>query len=144
MTSFDTNVLLYAYDTSASEHAAARDVLESYTGSTEVVVCELTLIDLYVLLRNQAVVRRPLEPAAACAACQRYRSHPRWRLVESAPVMQDVWKMAGGAGFARRRVFDARLALTLRHHGVTRFVTRNEKDFRDFGFERVWNPFDAG
>lgn len=34
----------------------------------------------------------------------------------------------------------ARLALTLRHHGVTEFVTANVKDFEGFGFTRVWNP----
>jgi predicted nucleic acid-binding protein len=35
---------------------------------------------------------------------------------------------------------DARLALTLRHHGVTEFATSNVKDFEGFGFNRVWNP----
>ena len=37
-------------------------------------------------------------------------------------------------------MFDARLALTLRHHGVTEFATRNEAHFTHFGFTRVWNP----
>ena len=41
-------------------------------------------------------------------------------------------------------VFDARLALTLRHHGVTAFATANEKDFQEFGFERLWNPLGTG
>jgi len=42
--------------------------------------------------------------------------------------------------FARRRLFDTRTALSLRHHGVTEFATANVKDFGDFGFTRVWNP----
>jgi hypothetical protein len=37
-------------------------------------------------------------------------------------------------------VFDARLALTLRHHGVSEFATANIKDSAGFGFDRVWNP----
>ena len=37
-------------------------------------------------------------------------------------------------------VFDARLALTLRHHGVTEFATRNDSHFTGFGFTRLWNP----
>jgi predicted nucleic acid-binding protein len=37
-------------------------------------------------------------------------------------------------------IFDARLALTLRHHGVTEFATRNENHFAGFGFTRLWNP----
>jgi predicted nucleic acid-binding protein len=30
--------------------------------------------------------------------------------------------------------------LTLRHHGVDEFATRNINDFKDFGFSRVWDP----
>jgi hypothetical protein len=43
-------------------------------------------------------------------------------------------------GAGRRIIFDARLALTLRHHGVTEFATRNQAHFTPFGFHRVWNP----
>lgn len=48
--------------------------------------------------------------------------------------------LAATADFAIRRIVDARLALTLRHHGVTDFATSNVKDFEGFGFTRVWNP----
>jgi hypothetical protein len=44
---------------------------------------------------------------------------------------------------ARRPIFDARLAYTLRHHGVTHFASSNEKHFGEFGFERVWNPLQS-
>jgi hypothetical protein len=37
-------------------------------------------------------------------------------------------------------IVDARLGLTLRHHGVDEFATTNIKDFAGFGFTRVWNP----
>lgn len=56
--------------------------------------------------------------------------------------MAEVWKQAGKAGFARPNIIDTRLALTLRHHGVTTFITRNAKHFEGFGFARVWNPLD--
>jgi hypothetical protein len=54
--------------------------------------------------------------------------------------MDDVWQLSGARGFARRRIMDARLALTLRHAGVKDFATGNVKDFEGFGFTRVWNP----
>ena len=57
-------------------------------------------------------------------------------------IMDQVWAHAADPGFAYRRIFDARLATTLRHHGVSQFATVNEKDFIDFGFELVWNPLD--
>ena len=57
------------------------------------------------------------------------------------PVMSEVWRHAAAPAFARRRIIDARLALTLRAGGVTDLATRNVKDFTDFGFDRVWDPF---
>jgi hypothetical protein len=45
--------------------------------------------------------------------------------------------------FARRRAYDWRAALLLIQQGVTDFATVNEKDFRDCGFKRVWNPLAA-
>ncbi|MFQ5740740.1 MAG: hypothetical protein ACE5JX_17185 [Acidobacteriota bacterium] len=57
--------------------------------------------------------------------------------------MDRVWKLAGGERFSRRRIIDARLALTLLHHGVTSLATANTKDFRGLGFLRLWNPLDS-
>ncbi len=61
-------------------------------------------------------------------------------LVESAPVMAGGWPRVKGSNFAFRHIIDLRLALTLRHHGVTRFATTNTKNFQDAGFDEVWNP----
>lgn len=54
--------------------------------------------------------------------------------------MNQVWKFAARQGFAMRRIIDARLALTLRLHGVVEFAASNVKDFKGFGFPRLWNP----
>ena len=64
----------------------------------------------------------------------------RGRPVENAPVMDQVWKLATGESFARRRIIDARLARTLLHHGVNERATVNTRDFGGLGFTRVWNP----
>lgn len=44
----------------------------------------------------------------------------------------------------RRRAYDWRAALLLIQQCVTEFATVNEKDFRDCGFRRVWNPLSGG
>jgi len=64
-------------------------------------------------------------------------------LVENAPIMEQAWEYAREASFPRRRIFDARIALTLLHHGVHEFATVNLKDFHPFPFQRVWNPLDS-
>ena len=81
-----------------------------------------------------------MSAARAAAYCATLRANANWAVVESAPIMESVWAMAAAPDFAIRRIVDARLALTLRHHGVTEFATSNVKDFDGFGFTRVWNP----
>jgi len=140
MISIDTNLLLYAQNEDCEEHAAALAFLEGCAARTDVAICELVLVELYQLLRNPAVVERPLDSAEAVEICQVFRRNPRWALIESAPVMEKVWQFAARPGKARRRLFDARIAYTLLHHGVREFATRNVADFEEFDFERVWNP----
>jgi len=138
--SIDTNILLYAQNADCPENKRAFDFVSSCGKREDVALCEMVLVELYVLLRNPAVLQHPLPADQAADVCQVYRQNPRWRLIENAPVMDQVWVLAGQMAFPRRRIFDARIALTLLHHGVTELATANEKDFGGFGFHKVWNP----
>jgi toxin-antitoxin system PIN domain toxin len=140
MISVDTNILLHAYNTDSPEHERAFAFLAGCALREDVAICELVLVELYVLLRNPAVVQQTLSAEQAADVCQTYRRNPRWRLLENGPVMEQVWSLATQPDFARRRIFDARIALTLIHHGVSGFATVNVKDFEALGFEQVWNP----
>ena len=145
MISFDTNLLLYSLNQDCPEYEAAREFFASLPQLPgAVAICELVLVELYVLLRNPAVVKEPLDPVETVAIIQQFRHHPNWTQIDysggTTRVMDSVWHWASQPGLGRRVVFDARLALTLRHHGVTEFATRNEVHFGGFGFARVWNP----
>jgi uncharacterized protein len=144
MISFDTNLAVYAANSSAHEHMASRAFLESLADRNDVMVCELMLVELYLKLRNSKIFPTPMDASVAVAWCKSLRDNKNWALIESAPVMADVWREASHKNFALRRIIDARLALTLRHHGVTEFATSNLKDFQGFGFSRVWNPLFSG
>ena len=58
-------------------------------------------------------------------------------------LLLNFWPKLRETDFARRRAYDWRAALLLIQQGVTDFATVNEKDFRDCGFQRVWNPLAA-
>jgi uncharacterized protein len=138
--SIDTSLLLYSLNRDSPEHTAARAFIRSCVDRKDVAIAELVLVELYVLLRNPAVVRKPLEEEEAAAVCQTFRRHPHWALVDTAEVMDRAWAAAAQPGAARRRVFDARLAYTLLDNGVKEFATRNPCDFEGFGFDRVFDP----
>jgi toxin-antitoxin system PIN domain toxin len=143
MLSFDTNIAVYAANTASPFHDKATRFIRSLALRKDVAICELVLVELYLKLRNEKIFSRPLSAEKAAAVCQSYRKNRLWVLIESAPVMHEVWQQAAADPFAFRRIIDLRLALTLRHHGVTEFATSNEKDFPDAGFSRIWNPLAA-
>ncbi len=144
VTAIDTNILLYALNANAPECQRAQRFLTERHDDSDTVLSELSLVELYVLLRNPAVVKKPLSAAQAAHTVASFRRHPRWRLIDHATTaMDEVWRRAGQAGFARTRIFDVRFAVGLRLHGVTHLATRNVRDFVDLGFAEVFDPLAA-
>ena len=144
MISCDTNILFAALNADSSFHAEALGFLESHADNSSFCICEQVLMEFYVLLRNPSVSKPVLSPADAVKVVYQYRNHPVWKRIDfpgnDVRLMDQIWRMASAKDFAYRRIFDARLALTLRHHGVREFATRNAKDFQGFGFQKVWDP----
>jgi uncharacterized protein len=146
MISLDANLLLYAYNEDSPNHEAAFQFLGQLAQTDDVAISEFVLTEFYTLLRNKAVLVAPLSPADAVRVVEHYRKHSKWALLGFAPdsvgLHTDLWSLARRADFSRRRIYDARTALTLRRQGVTDFATANVKDFKGFGFRRVWNPLE--
>ncbi len=146
MISLDTNLLFFAFAEDRPEHRSADAFVGSLHSQKEVLISEMVLVEFYRLVRNPAVVSNPLSAAEAVKVVQIWRRHPRWQIVgfppESRRLHDELWKHAAHGTFAYRRIYDARLAITLLHLGVTDFATANVKDFQGFGFKRVWNPLD--
>lgn len=144
MLSIDSNILLYALNTASPWNESAHVWLTSIQREEDVAVSEFILAELYGLLRNPAVLKRPLPAAEAVEVIQTYRTHPRWRLIgfpaESRPLHDALWKNARATTFAFRKLYDTRSALTMTAQGVTEFATVNVKDFEGLGFRKVWNP----
>lgn len=144
MISIDANILLYSFSEASPQHVAARAFLESLAQRGDVALSEFVLSEVYLHLRNPAVLDDPLSPPEAVAVIQGYRQHPRWRVLGFPPRSRDLhialWQAAAAPAFARRRIYDLRFALCLQAFGVTDFATANVKHFEDLGFTRVWNP----
>lgn len=144
MISLDTNILLPAVETRNRDHNRAVAFVESLQDRDDVAISELILLELYGLLRNPAVLARPLTASAAVDVCAAFRKHPHWQVIGFPPdsrAFHDIfWPRLGEKGFARRRAYDWRAALSMLRQGVTDFATVNVKDFESLGFAKVWNP----
>lgn len=144
MLSVDTNIIFYALNEEADGHARSAEFIEGLENREDIAVSEFMLAELYILLRNPTVLANPFDAVDAVEICQGLRRNPKWQLLglpkETREFHNLFWKKLGEPGFARRRVFDCRLALSLLLQGVREFATANVKDFEGFGFQRVWNP----
>jgi uncharacterized protein len=119
--SVDTNLLFFALAKDRPEHRSTTAFINSLQDREEVLLSELILVELYRLLRNPAVVSKPLSASEATEVVQIWRQHPRWKITGFPPHSRDLhdtlWKLAAGSAFGYRRIYDARLALTLLQYG---------------------------
>jgi toxin-antitoxin system PIN domain toxin len=140
--SADTNLFLYAANPDSPGHDAARQFFEEEAGGGQrFLLCGLVLVEIYMQLRNPSVFKKPKSAKEATAFCDAIRGNPAWEYADYEPeVAIPLWKWAAKTTTGFRNIIDARLALTLRHHGVTHFATANAAHFECFGFEKVWNP----
>ena len=142
MLAADTNIFVHAADPDSPLHAKARNFFKALVhADEEFVLCELVLVELYMLLRNPAVFAKPYTPSESAGYCRALRQNPSWRCIDYDPAVSNkLWDYATETKAGYRHIIDARLAFTLQHHGVDRFATINQKDFKGFGFREVWNP----
>ncbi len=147
MVSIDTNILLPAVESKNPEHQIAAGFLNSLQARDDVAISEFALLELYILLRNPAVLDIPLSPDQAVDVCDAFRKHPSWQVIglpaDSRGFFNDYWPRLREVQFPRRRAIDVRMGLSLVRQGVKDFATVNTKDFQDLGFEKVWNPLSA-
>jgi hypothetical protein len=138
----DTNVLVYAANTAAPEHARCRELLESWR--REPLPWHVTWGILYEFLRistHPRVFERPWGVVQA------------WRFVDGIlrspgmAVLQETERHAAIAlevlgskpPVAGNLVFDAHTAILMREHGITRIFTRDAA-FHAFPFLAVIDP----
>lgn len=143
--SLDTNILVYAADEDAAEHAAASVVVEEMLGNPgDWVLADQVLFEFYRALRNPRVFRKPLGAAQAAMRLDfLYRESGVTRCCYGLGDWEKVFAQLADQATPVGRTHDVILAATLISHGVGRFYTRNVKDFRLAGFHDLVNPIDV-
>jgi len=140
----DTNLLLYAHNSSVSQHSAAREFVESRVlavGEEEFVVCHQTLCELFAALTNASLLPNPLSTEQAWDVCRIYMDHPLIQKIAYEPaILKVIESLLRDHPKRGNRLFDLKLAATLRYHGVKRLYTCNLKHFDGYDFLEVENP----
>jgi predicted nucleic acid-binding protein len=144
MNSLDTNLLVYAANSAAPEHAKALEIVNAMLAHpTEWILADQVLFEFYKALRHPRILQRP-RSAAQAAAHVRFLREQSGVLCCSCgtSLFTEVLAQLENPRFPYQRTHDAILGATLCREGVKVFYTRNEKDFADSGIPKVINPID--
>lgn len=128
----DANVLLYAVNTRAREHARARNWLRAaLTGSEPVAFAWIVTLAFLRVATHPAIFPRPLTPSQASGTVERWLAAPAALTLDPTrrhlPLLRGLLERAGTAG---NLVSDAHLAALALEHGAT--IVSFDRDFARF------------
>ena len=137
MISIDAGILYAAVNARSPRFKAARALVERLSASTEVVVAEQVLIQLYGALRQAGT-------AEAARVIRFIRRNRNWRVVDvqSGRVqMNAVWDAVFANGEDLATIRRRRLIATLRQNGVPTVYTDEAAAYRALGFDVATDPY---
>lgn len=136
----DTNLLLYAYDSTSTRHVAARAWVEATFNSDERVGLGLQSILAFIRIgTNPTVFERPLGSSAAIAIVESWLARPNVGLAAPGERHWQILAQVAERGQARGpRLMDAHLAALSMEHGATLATT--DRGFGRFAGLRFLNP----
>lgn len=128
----DVNVLIYAHNSAAPEHARAREWFEGLLSGSETVALPWhTLLGFIRLTTRPLIMDPPLPPGVALDYVQSWLAQPCATVVHPtarhAAILRDL---LGAVGTAGNRTSDAHLAALAIEHGAT--LCSRDEDFARF------------
>jgi uncharacterized protein len=138
----DANILLYAYDSDSSHHAACRSWLEAAFNAEEIVALPWqTLLAFIRICTNPRATKKPLDSAQACEIVDSWLSQANVSVIGAG---ERFWELLNGqileAQIRGPLVTDAALAALALEHGAT--LCSVDKDFRRFRGLKLVDPTD--
>jgi hypothetical protein len=136
----DANILIYAYNPAAEQHAAAKRWLEhAVAGPTPVRLAWVTVLAFVRIMTHSQVFRRPLSLAEAVHIVDQWLAHPAVALLEPGDRHWSILRRLLLDGQAAGPLStDAHLAALAVEHGATLLTT--DRDFARFPGVTVVDP----
>lgn len=139
----DANLLLYAYDSTAEQHEAARAWLErTFSGSEPVRLPWVSVLAFVRIGTNARALKRPLELSEAIEIVSSWLARPNVAVLNPGDGHWALLARLAPDAQARGPLFtDAHLAALAIEHGAT--LATNDRDFARFDGLRIENPLAA-
>lgn len=137
----DTNVLLYAANSSSECFEVAHDLVARLARGPELLYLFWPVAMGFLRLSTHpALTDRPLSPAEALSSLGDLIERDHVRTPGEGSNFLTIYRETAAAGTRGKDVTDAHIATLMRQHGVSTIYTR-DRDFRRFDGIRVEDPF---
>lgn len=142
MNSIDTNILFYALNTDCPESEPAFEIIEKGLKDPENwIISDQVYMELYKLIQNPSVLEHPLSRKEAFDIIHYYRNESGWLCCSyDVRYWQDMVPYLQSTDYSSAKIFDLRLAATLKNNDVKKLYTRNTKDFSLFPWLEAVDP----
>jgi len=136
----DANILLYAYDRSATHHEVCRMWLESVFNAAETIALPWqTLLAFVRISTNPRAVKKPLSNAQACEIVGTWLERPNVLVINAAERFWSILReQILDAQVSGPLVTDAALAALAIEQGAT--LCSTDRDFRRFEGLKLLDP----
>ncbi|MDI6603343.1 MAG: PIN domain-containing protein [Patescibacteria group bacterium] len=134
----DTNILVYAYDTSeGTKHEVSKSLLKQVWEVGGGIVCLQNLMEFFVVITQK--VENPIDVAKAKTIVEDILKSGNWRIIDrdegtflSAIDLVSEYKI---------HLWDALIGACMKENEITEIVTENKEDFEKISDIKVIVPF---
>jgi toxin-antitoxin system PIN domain toxin len=138
----DANILVYASNESAKEHARAKNLVDGLVAGPALTTLFWPVLLSYLrIVTHPRIFERPLPPDIAASAIDRLLSAPTVQIVGEGPTLWAAYRSIDiGQAIKGNDVPDAAIVALMIANGVSTIYTR-DRGFRRFDGIRVIDPF---
>ncbi len=135
---FDTNILVYAYNTASPYYHLARDLFEEVD---DIYITQQNLVELYAIVTDRKRIEFPISQKEATALIKFYQSSDFTLLHPTSQTLVHLLSLLDLVNIKNKEIFDTFLVATMLSHNIHTVFTHNVKDFQKFEGIEVINPF---
>lgn len=145
MFAIDTNILVYAHNSGASNHEAAKGFLQNAmntkdeNGKLSICIPSQVLVEFMNVI-TWTRLEAPLSLSDAKIVVEDYLNSDAEIIYPKPTQLVTLLNLLDSVE-SRKKVFDVALAATLKDNGIQGLYTLNTSDFEEFAFLEVKNPF---
>ncbi len=136
---FDTNVLVYAYNTSSPFFDKARLLYEEVS---YICIAQQNLLELYAIITDKRRIEHPVSQKVALALLDIYQNTENFTLIHpNAQTPKLLYTLMQQKSVNNTEIFDTYLVATMLTNNVKTIYTADEKVFKKFNEIQIINPF---